>query len=189
MLMKEANLHVTEESLLKRAKNLDAQALADLYDRYAPRIYAYLYRRLGDAALAEDLTGEVFLRVLQAIRAGRAWRTSFRAWLYRIAHNLVVDHYRRRAPAPPVPVDEDLLADEHADPAGTVGDALEYERIRVALDQLTLEQQQVLALRFGQGLKTRQVAQIIGKTPGAVEGLQRRALASLRRILSREESV
>ena len=77
-------------------------------------------RRLGDAALAEDLTGEVFLRVLQAIRAGRAWQTSFRAWLYRIAHNLVVDHYRRRPPAPPVPVDEDLASDGHDDPAAIV---------------------------------------------------------------------
>jgi RNA polymerase sigma-70 factor (ECF subfamily) len=178
---------VTEQSLLERAKNLDAQALADLYDRYAPKIYAYLYRRLGDAALAEDLTGEVFLRVLQAIRAGRAWQTSFRAWLYRIAHNLVVDHYRRRPPAPPVPVDEDLASDGRDNPAAIVQDAIEHERIRAALDRLTPEQQEVLALRFGQGLKTRQVAQAIGKTPGAVEGLQRRALASLRRILNERD--
>jgi RNA polymerase sigma-70 factor (ECF subfamily) len=126
--------------------------------------------------------------VLQAIRAGRAWQTSFRAWLYRIAHNLVVDHYRRRPPAPSVLVDESIASDGRDDPAAAVEDALESERIRGALDQLTPEQQEVLALRFGQGLKTRQVAEVIGKTPGAVEGLQRRALASLRRLLSREES-
>jgi RNA polymerase sigma-70 factor (ECF subfamily) len=188
MYLREANRHVTEESLLERARNLDTDALAELYDRYAPKVYAYLYRRLDDAALAEDLTGELFLKVLQAIRSGRAWRESFRAWLYRIAHNLVVDHYRHRPPTPLVPVNEDIAAAECGDPVGTVEDALERARIRAALVQLTPEQQEVLALRFGEGLKTQQVAQVMGKTPGAVEGLQRRAVASLRRILSKGES-
>ncbi|NIR03623.1 MAG: sigma-70 family RNA polymerase sigma factor, partial [Gemmatimonadales bacterium] len=68
--------------------------LGELYDRYAPRVYAYVYRRVSDAQLAEDLTGDVFLRVLQAVKSERYWQTSFQAWLYRIAHNLVVDHYR-----------------------------------------------------------------------------------------------
>jgi RNA polymerase sigma-70 factor (ECF subfamily) len=166
----------------------DAEALGELYDRYAHKVYAYLYRRLGDAALAEDLTGDVFLRVLQAIRSGRTWRESFRAWLYRIAHNLVVDHYRRRPPVPPVPVSEHLAAGGQDDPVGMVEETMERARIQAALEQLTPEQQEVLALRFGEGLKTRQVARVMGKTPGAVEGLQRRAVASLRRILSRGES-
>jgi RNA polymerase sigma-70 factor (ECF subfamily) len=188
MYLREANRHVTEESLLERAKNLDIEALGELYDRYAPKVYAYLYRRLGNTAQAEDLTGEVFLRVLQAIRSRRTWRTSFRAWLYRIAHNQVVDHYRHRPPAPPVPASEDLASDGSDDPVNAVEDALERARIQVAIEQLTPEQQEVLALRFGEGLKTGQVAGVIGKTPGAVEGLQRRALASLRRILSKGES-
>ena len=88
-----------ELSLLERAKLYDDAALAELYDRYAPRIYAYIYRRTSDAHLAEDLTGDAFVRVLQAIQSERFWHTSFQAWLYRIAHNLVVDHYRRQSRA------------------------------------------------------------------------------------------
>ena len=95
-----------ETKLLERAKTYDEAALAELYDRYAPRIYAYIYRRVSDAALAEDLTGELFVRMLRAIRNERVWRTSFVAWLYRIAHNLVVDHYRQRPPAPLLAIDE-----------------------------------------------------------------------------------
>jgi RNA polymerase sigma-70 factor (ECF subfamily) len=185
--VREAKRHVTEQSLLDRAQNLDAEALTELYDRYAPKVYAYLYRRLSDAALAEDLTADVFVRVLQAIHSGGAWHKSFRAWLYRIAHNLVVDHYRQRPPAPPLPVDEDTVVDGQKGPASAAEDALERTRIQTAMAQLTPEQQEVLALRFGEGLKTRQAAQIMDKTAGAVEGLQRRAVASLRRILERDQ--
>jgi RNA polymerase sigma-70 factor (ECF subfamily) len=94
------NSVTNEHALLERAKEYDQEALGELYDRYAPRIYAYIYRRVGNAHLAEDLTGDVFVRLMQAIQSERFWRTSFRAWLYRIAHNLVVDHYRRQPPAP-----------------------------------------------------------------------------------------
>ena len=85
-----------EKTLLAQAKAYDLDALSELYTRYAPTIYAYIYRRVGNAAVAEDLTGELFVRMLRAIHNERAWRDSFRAWLYRIAHNLVVDHYRGR---------------------------------------------------------------------------------------------
>jgi RNA polymerase sigma-70 factor (ECF subfamily) len=177
----------SEAALLKRAKAYDPAALTELYDRYAPRMYAYLYRRVSDAALAEDLTGELWLRVLRAIQTEKAWRDSFIAWLYRIAHNLVVDHYRRRLPMPPLSLDEALVALDD-DPAATVENALAGERLRAAIGRLTPEQQEVLALRFGEGLTTREAAQVMDKTTGAVEALQHRALAALRRILSGEAS-
>ncbi len=175
-----------EAALLERAKAYDPEALAELYDRYAPRIYAYIYRRLGDAALAEDLTGELFLRVLRAIRNEQTWRGSFVAWLYRIAHNLVVDHLRRQPALPPLSLSDALVAPE-GDPATAVEAILTQERLRTALGLLTPEQQEVLALRFGEGLTARETAQVMQKTTGAVEALQRRALASLRRILVGEE--
>lgn len=179
--------HVTNEAaLLERAKAYDPAALTELYDCYAPRLYAYLYRRVSDAALAEDLTGELWLRVLRAIQNEKAWRDSFIAWLYRIAHNLVVDHYRRR-PMPSLSLDEALVALDD-DLAASVEDALAGERLRAAIGCLTLEQQEVLALRFGEGLKASEAAQVMGKTTGAVEALQRRALAALRRILAGEAS-
>jgi RNA polymerase sigma-70 factor (ECF subfamily) len=176
----------SEADLLQRAQALDQDALGELYDRYAPMMYAYIYRRVSDAALAEDLTSELFVRVLRAVRNRNAWQQSFTGWLYRIAHNLVVDHYRRQPPAPALSLDETSLPASHGNPVDAVEEAATGERIRAAVHHLTPDQQHVLALRFGEGLKTREISQIMDKTTGAVEALQHRALASLRRILAGE---
>jgi RNA polymerase sigma-70 factor (ECF subfamily) len=178
---------VTDEAfLLDQAKAYDPAALGELYDRYAPRMYAYIYRRVGDAALAEDLTGELFVRMLRAIQEGRAWRTSFRAWLYRIAHNLVIDHGRRAPAQPGLPLEESLLAGTDPDPADAVERDQALGALRGALARLTPDQQEVLTLRFGEGLTAREVGRITRRTAGAVQALQHRALATLRRILAKE---
>jgi RNA polymerase sigma-70 factor (ECF subfamily) len=178
---------VTDERiLLERAKQYDAAALGELYDHYAPRIYAYIYRRVSDAKLAEDLTGDVFVRVMRAIQAERFWSASFQAWLYRIAHNLVIDHYRRRPATSDLELDERLLA-AHGDLASDVAERFSNENLYQAIRRLTSDQQQVLALRFGQGMTAREAAQVMGKSTGAVEALQHRALAALRRVLDREQ--
>ena len=174
-----------ERILLERAKQYDAVALGELYDLYAPRIYAYVYRRVSDAQLAEDLTGDVFVRVLQAIQADRFWHTSFRAWLYRIAHNLVVDHYRRQPAAVELELDEQMMASDD-NTASIVTKRLSNQILRVAINRLTPGQQQVLALRFGEGLTARETAKIMNKSIGAIEALQHRALAALRRVLAKE---
>jgi RNA polymerase sigma-70 factor (ECF subfamily) len=175
-----------ERILLERAKAYDAAALGELYDRYAPRIYAYIYRRVSDAHLAEDLTADAFVRVMLAIQSERLWHTSFQSWLYRIAHNLVVDHYRRRPPvASELKLDEGLVASSD-DPASALAEQLAQERLGAAIKRLTLDQQQVLALRFGEGLTARETAEVVEKTVGAVEALQHRALAALRRILEKD---
>ena len=176
-----------ELSLLERAKLYDDAALAELYDRYAPRIYAYIYRRTSDAHLAEDLTGDAFVRVLQAIQSERFWHTSFQAWLYRIAHNLVVDHYRRQSRATELTLDELQIAAKD-DPPSAVAKRLSYQRLRAAIGRLTPNQQQILALRFGEGMTARETAEVVDKSVGAVEALQHRAVAALRRILAREVS-
>jgi RNA polymerase sigma-70 factor (ECF subfamily) len=178
---------VTDERiLLERAKQYDAAALGELYDRYAPRIYAYVYRRVSDAQLAEDLTGDVFVRVLRAIQSELFWSASFQAWLYRIAHNLVIDHYRRRPATTDLELDERLVAAQ-GDLAIDVAERLSHGSLYIAIRHLTPEQQQVLALRFGEGMTAREVAQVMDKSTGAVEALQHRALAALRRILDREQ--
>lgn len=179
--------HVTNErTLLERARAYDADALGELYDQYAPLIYAYLYRRVHNAQLAEDLTGEVFVRVLQAIQSEQFWHTSFRRWLYRIAHNLLVDHYRRQPPVPMLALDEQLVAAQ-GDPDSALAEKLSRQDLLAAISQLTPDQQQVLVLRFGEGLAAREVAEIMGKSVGAVELLQHRALTALRRILRKNE--
>lgn len=172
-----------KQTVLERARVYDENALGELYDEYAPLIYAYLYRRVQDARLAEDLTSEVFVRMLQAVQAKQFWHTSFRAWLYRVAHNLVVDHYRKQPPAPMVELDEQLVADQQ-DPESAVIEQLSRRGLWFAISRLTPEQQEVLALRFGQQLTAREVSQVVGKSVSAVEAIQHRALAALRRILN-----
>ena len=174
-----------ERILMDRARAYDEDALGELYDEYAPLIYAYLYRRVQDAQLAEDLTGEVFVRMLRAIQARRFWHTSFRGWLYRIAHNLVVDHYRKQPPMPAIELDEQLVADQD-DPESAAADWLSRRRLRSAISQLTPDQQQVLALRFGEQLTAREASEVMGKSVSAIEALQHRGLAALRRILEKD---
>jgi RNA polymerase sigma-70 factor (ECF subfamily) len=187
---RENRRYVTDERiLLERARQYDEAALGKLYDGYAPRIYAYIYRRVGDAQMAEDLTGDVFVRVLQAIQSERFWHTSFQAWLYRIAHNLVVDHYRQQTPTIELEMDEQMMAIEDSsegDPASAVLERFSHQRLRIAINRLTPDQQQVLSLRFGEGMTARETAEVMDKTVGAVEALQHRALVALRRVLERE---
>ncbi len=175
-----------EHALLARAKQYDQAALAELYDCYAPSVYAYVYRRVGDPHLAEDLVSDVFVRVVQAIRSRRPWHTSFRAWLYRIAHNLVVDHYRRPKPVLSVSLDEEWLPLAEESQSDATGDTLDHQRLQAALHCLTPDQQQVLVLRFGEGLTIRETAQVLRKTTGAVKAAQHRAIVALRRILTTE---
>lgn len=175
-----------DASLLARVQDYDPAALAQVYDLYAGRIYRYIYYRLGDTGLAEDLTGTVFVRMLEAIRTGKAWNTSFSGWLYRIAHNLVVDHIRRERQSEGPLFDESLAARDQ-DPVHLVERRIEHERLRRALGRLTEEQAQVIALKFADGLSNAEVAHLMGKSEGAIKSLQFRGLAALRRILEAEE--
>ena len=172
--------------MLERAQQYDPEALAEIYDQYAPKIYNYIYYRIGDARLAEDLTASVFLSVLEAIQSNRSWRTSFSGWLYRIAHNIVVDQFRRRGKLRELPLDERLVSTE-ADPAKSAELSLEVEWLKRAIRSLTTDQTEVIVLKFIEGLTNAEVAQIMGKTEGAVKSLQYRALASLRKKLESEE--
>jgi RNA polymerase sigma-70 factor (ECF subfamily) len=173
-----------EQGLLERASRADPEALGALYDRYVDRIYNYIYHRVGQVDLAEDLTAQVFARMLEAIREGRAWRTSFSGWIYRIAHNLVIDYYRRRGRAAFVELEEatPIVADE-ADPVRRAEARLESEHLRAALTKLTEEQAEVIALRFLDELSIAEVAFMMNKTEGAIKALQYRAVLALRRVM------
>ncbi len=167
-----------DDALLERARANDTQALGALYDAYADRIYGYLYRRVSSAQVAEDLTGDVFVKVLEALDTGRPWHTSFRAWLYRIAHNVVVDWYRAQGDVEREPLD--VHEAQLSEGESNTPDVWAHRDLHQALLALTEQQQQVLVLRYGEGLKVREIAEIIGKSVGAVEALQHRALVALR---------
>lgn len=171
--------------LLERAQAFEPNALASIYDQYADRIYRYIYRYLGHVGLSEDLTGEVFTRLLEATDKGNGPRTNLSAWLYRVAHNLVVDHFRQQSRMEGLPLEEGLMAAPD-DPTAVVEKRLAQQQLRAAISLLTPDQQQVVVLKFVEGFSNREVGEILGKREGAIKSLQHRALASLQRILKRE---
>lgn len=173
-------------ALLEKAREYDPAALGALYDRYSTRIYNYIYRRVGDAHLSEDLTAAVFTKMLEAIRSSKSWRSSFSGWLYRIAHNIVVDHYRGWRRDGELPLEERLPTSK-GDPVRALDQSLTQSTIRRAITQLTPDQSQVILLKFVEGMSNAEVAEIMGKTEGAVKSLQHRALDALRRVLADNE--
>lgn len=173
-----------QHALLDRAKQADPAALAELYDQYVNPIYNYVYHRVGQAELAEDVTGQVFMRMLEAVRAGRAWNTSFSGWLYRIAHNLVIDYYRHRQRASFVDLDDAApIQAREGDPVQSTELRLAKEQLRAALTLLTEEQAQVITLRFLEEFSIAEVSEIMGKTDGAIKALQYRAVLALKRVM------
>ena len=180
MPFREAN----EEELLAAAMQYNDAALGELYDRYEAKIYSYIFRRTGNQTLAEDLTAQVFLKMLESIRDRKAWHSSFSGWLYRIAHNLVIDHYRRRDRRESVALDDaPPLAADTLDPVEAAEMTLNAERLRSAIRRLTDDQAEVVSLRFLEGYSISEVAEMTNRTEGAIKALQYRAFATLRTLL------
>jgi RNA polymerase sigma-70 factor (ECF subfamily) len=174
----------SEEALLAAAMEYDDAALSELYDRYEVKIFTYIYRRTGEESLAEDLTSQVFLKMLESIRDQKAWRSSFSGWLYRIAHNLVIDHYRRRGRQSAVELDDTTpLAAERQSLESQVEQSLDAERLRAAIRRLTEEQAEVVSLRFLEGYSINEVAAMMNRSEGAIKALQYRAVATLRTLM------
>jgi RNA polymerase sigma-70 factor, ECF subfamily len=174
-----------DDALVRAAQAGDAAAFGRLYERYFEQIYVYAAVRLGREADAEDVAGQVFLRALEAL-GGYRWRgVPFRAWLFRIARNLLVDARRRAARRPTVPLDAVagvVLADERAaDPERRALDRATWHELAAAVAQLTAAQQQVLALRFGADLPTAEVARVLGRSEASVKALQHAGLRALQR--------
>ncbi len=175
---------VERDTILEQASRGVPEALATLYDQFADKIYSYIYHRVGRADLAEDLTGQVFMRMLEAIRTGNAWRSSFSGWLYRIAHNLVIDHYRRKGRATIIDLEDAApVHSQHGDPVQAAEAMMDKQRLQTALGALTEEQAQVITLRFLEEMSIAETAAIMGKTEGAIKAQQYRAVLALRRVM------
>ncbi|MBV7332610.1 sigma-70 family RNA polymerase sigma factor [Chloroflexi bacterium TSY] len=181
---KETLLSMRDESeLLGEALQFDQTALSELYRRYEPKIYSYIYRRTGEQLLAEELTAQVFLKMLEAITNGKGWHSTFSGWLYRIAHNLIADHYRQRGRRQSVSLDDTpSLTDDGGDPVSSAERQLDTDRLRLALRHLTEDQVQVVTLRFLEEYSLREVADMLDKTEHAVKALQYRAVHNLRKF-------
>lgn len=174
-----------EAQLIRRARAGDPQALTTLYDRYQPAIFTYLYYRLDDQAVAEELTSEVFVRMVEKIDRYQARGQPLLAWLYTIARNLRADHYRQADATRLLPLDETLAADGD-DPPQTVEHQLAADCLRRALRYLTGDQQEVILHKFVGDRSNAEVAVLLDKDEGAVKSLQHRALAALRRAIEKE---
>lgn len=166
----------------KAAVDFDRQALVEIYEHYSPEIFRYAYRLLDDNDLAEDCVADTFHRLMVAIRSGTNFE-NMRAYLYRIAHNWVTDHYRRQ-PLPTLPLDEDAQSDPEDNPSQLVAQRMDRQRVRAAILRLSPEQREVIELRFMENWSHYDVATALGKSVDATRALQHRAVEALRQILS-----
>jgi RNA polymerase sigma-70 factor (ECF subfamily) len=174
--------------LVASASRGDEEAIGALYDLHCQAVFCYFQGRLGHQQTAEDLTGEVFRRMLTGLPGYRGIDLPFRAWLFRIAHNLLIDYYRRECAHTTVPLKEtENASDEDDDPASTVEQKLTMEHAFQALSDLEPSQHDALTLRFLSGLSLKETAFAMGKTEDAIKALQRRGLAALRLRLGRQE--
>ena len=171
-----------EESLIRRAQQHDHAALTQLYEENFDRIYRYIVFKTGDRTEAEDMTQQVFLNAIKSISSFKWKGTPFSAWLFRIAHNQIVDYLRRKTKRATVPL-EDYMAGAGDDPREEVEQKLEIENLAPAIKRLTKAQQEVISLRFGGDLPIAEVAKVMGKSAGAIKALQHSAIVSLRKAL------
>jgi RNA polymerase sigma-70 factor (ECF subfamily) len=167
---------------ISTAKNLDKQDLVKIYEHFSPELFKYASRLLDDGDMAEECVSETFSRFLQSIRCGNQ-PENVRAYLYRTAHNWIIDHYRRQ-PLIELALDDEMHANPEGNPANTVSKEMDRQQIRVAIMQLPADQRQVIVLRFMQNLSHDEVARVVGKTIEATRALQHRAVSALRLMLA-----
>jgi RNA polymerase sigma-70 factor (ECF subfamily) len=166
---------------IKTTRDKEAR-LASLSEEYYDRIAHYVYVRIGDKNEAEDIASEVFLKALESLRTYEERGLPMQAWLFKIAHNMVVDHLRKANKHKTIPIGTVEIEDE-GDPQKTAEINIEMERVAIALQQLTDEQKEVIRLRFFGGLNSREVSSLLNKSDGAVREMQRAALEKLRELL------
>jgi len=179
-------LEALNPDLIRRAQDGESIVVSEIYDRYQESIFRYLYYRVGDQQTAEDLTSEVFLRMIEKISYYQDQRSSFRAWLFQIARNLSIDHYRKLKSQNSIELEDDYPGREK-EPLELIDRELTSEKLCQALVELPENQRDVIVMRFVVGMPIGEVAEILHKTEDSIKGLQRRALLALRNLLTEWE--
>jgi RNA polymerase sigma-70 factor (ECF subfamily) len=164
------------------ARRANEARLASLYEEYYDKIARYAYVHIGNRTEAEDIAGDVFLKALESLGSYQERGIPMQAWLFRIAHNLVVDHLRKTTKRRTVPIETVQIATD-VDPVTTAEKNIEVERVTKAMEQLTKEQREVLGLRFFGGLTSKEAGSILNKRDGTVREMQRAAMEKLRKLL------
>lgn len=171
--------HPDDAELVAAAK-ADPREFSALYERYVERVYRYCYRRLGSKEAAEDATSDVFLKALTAI--DRYHEGVFAAWLFRIAHNVVVDAYRRGRPSAPIEAVSDTVDPSRTPESMAIAQA-ECDWLQRALARLPHDERAVVELPYA-GWSGEEIAEALGRTPNAVKSLRYRAIRRLRALLT-----
>lgn len=172
-----------EQTLLRQARALDEAALNAIFEMYYDKLYRYVYHHTGSVAVAQELASDVFYRFLEAIHTGRAPDRHLKAWLYRVAHNLTVDHLRKREHRQHAPLDYEMASNEQ--PVGQQAQqSILQDHARGALEHLTDKQRAAITLRYLEGLTNQEIARVLHTSIGAVKALQHRGLRALRRHLT-----
>jgi RNA polymerase sigma-70 factor (ECF subfamily) len=169
---------------LARLKRLDPETISTVHREFFPEIYRYAWYRLGDQQAAEDLAAEVLLKLIEAINHGQGPEKSLRGWLMGTASNLINDYYRKSYSRPTMQLDEDFLVVD-LNPLEISEEREETHTIQRAIQQLTPDQQHVIALRFGGGYSLVETANMLGKNVNAIKALQFRAISALRREIEK----
>jgi RNA polymerase sigma-70 factor, ECF subfamily len=177
-----------EQELIARAKT-DAEAFGDLYQRYVKRIFNYHYRHTSNRADAEDLTSRTFYRALRSLHSYRETGAPFQAWLFRIAHNLLVNWYRDQSHHPEVSLDSDdylslraqmVPADAELGPESRLASAEMRAVLLQAIARLPQDRKTLIILKFGEDMTNVEIGEIMGRTEGAIKALYHRTLITLR---------
>ena len=173
------------EDLVRRAQQGHSEAFAGLYEAYYDKIYRYVMFKTGDSLEAEDLTEEVFLRMLESIGSFKWQGYPFTSWLFRIAHNLVIDYYRKSGRQKKTSLDDAMrvVGTDGVDIDRKLDVELSIKEVKDAMGGLTRLQQEVLSLRFAGGLSVAETAEAMGKKENAVKALQHAAIKKLRTLL------
>ena len=164
---------------ITRSSDLDADAFAELYRRHTPAVFNYCLFRVGNRAVAEDLTADAFERAWRARRRYRPDRAAFSTWLFTIARRVVTDWHRRQARRPVVALD-DQLPDSSPLPESRLEEAERQSRLRRLILALNGREQELIALKFGAGMTNCQIAQVLGKSETAVGSAIYRVMQKLR---------
>jgi RNA polymerase sigma-70 factor (ECF subfamily) len=164
------------------------EQLAGLYENYYDKIARYIYVRIGNRNEAEDMAGEVFLKALKSLSNYQEKGIPMQAWLFKIAHNIVVDYLRKNAKNKTISV-EDVEIYDKTDQIAEIERHTEIERVKKAMELLTAGQREVIRLRFFGELSSREVANLLKKSDGAVREMQRAALLKMRHLLSNNKTL
>jgi RNA polymerase sigma-70 factor (ECF subfamily) len=172
-----------ELNLVQRARQGDHEAFAQLYESHFDKIFRYLVLKIRNQAEAEDMTQQVFVKAYESIGSYRWQGVPFTAWLFRIAHNQMVDYVRKQSKKPTVSLDESLPIMDDTDIEHEVETKIEMEKVVLATKKLTKAQREVISLRFAGELSIAEAAKTMRKSEGAIKTLQHSAILALRKTL------